>query len=115
MEGSAFIIGLTIMLCGLVGVFIPLLPGVPLMWLGAVVYSGLTGWDVLTWPWLLLITVVTVVSFVFDYAASAWIASKMGASVWGSIGVVLGTIVGIIFFGAFGALLGGVGGAVVVR
>jgi len=55
------------------------------------------------------------VSFVFDYAASAWIASKMGASVWGSIGVVLGTIVGIIFFGAFGALLGGVGGAVVVE
>ncbi|MDQ3856718.1 MAG: DUF456 family protein [Chloroflexota bacterium] len=115
MSESAFLVGLTIILVGFVGIFIPVMPGVPLMWLGAVIYSALTSWDVLTWPWLVLLTLVTVACFCFDYVASAWIARKLGSSHWGAAGVIAGTVLGIVFFGAFGALLGGVTGAVAVE
>lgn len=115
MENVAWLLGLTLMIVGLIGVFIPVMPGIPIMWLGALLYSWLTGFDILTWPWLLLLTLLTVASFAVDFAASAWIARKMGSSRWGAAGVILGTIIGIVFFGAFGALLGGVGGAVLVE
>lgn len=112
MADIAFILGLTMMLVGLVGVFVPVMPGVPVMLLGAFLYSWMTDWDDLTWPWLLLLTLLTVASLAFDFLASAWITRKLGGSRRAAAGAMLGTLAGILFFGAWGALLGGVGGAV---
>lgn len=105
-------VGLVLMLLGFVGVFLPLVPGVPVMLLGAYAYSYLTGWDRLTLPWLLLMTLLTVGSIAFDFIAAAWLARRMGASGRASLAAVLGTLAGVIWMGAWGALLGGMGGAV---
>lgn len=115
MDGVAFVVSFTVMLLGLIGVLIPLLPGVPLIWLGALLYSLLTGFDGLSWPWLLLFTALTAASVAFDFLASLWITRKMGSSRWGAAGALLGTLLGILFLGAWGALLGGVGGAVLTE
>jgi uncharacterized protein YqgC (DUF456 family) len=108
-------LGLLLMILGFAGVFVPLVPGIPIMLAGAWAYSWLTGWDRLTWPWLLLMTVLTAASVAFDFLAAAWVARKMGASRRATIGTLAGTLLGVIFLGAYGALAGGMGGAVLAE
>ncbi len=110
--GSPFALGLLLMLVGLVGVFVPFMPGIPVMLLGAFIYSWLTDFDILTWPWLTLLSLLTIASLVVDFLAAAWVSRKMGASRPGAGGALVGGLIGIVLFGAWGALLGGVGGAV---
>ncbi len=112
MDDLAALLGLLLMILGFAGVYVPLLPGVPIMLAGAWTYSALTGWDVLTWPWLLLMTVLTAASFAFDFLAAAWVACTLGASRRVGCTTVLGTLIGVLFLGAWGALVGGMGGAV---
>lgn len=112
MHDLAAELGLVLMILGFAGVFVPLLPGIPIMLAGAWAYSWLTDWQVLTWPWLLLMTLLTVASVAFDFLAAAWMARRFGASRRASAAALLGTLGGVIFLGAYGALLGGMGGAV---
>ncbi|MDP9352923.1 MAG: DUF456 domain-containing protein [Chloroflexota bacterium] len=112
LDDWAATLGLLLMILGFAGVFVPFLPGVPIMLLGAWVYSWLTGWDVLTWPWLLLMMLLTVASLAFDFLASAWAARRFGASRRAAASTVVGTLLGVVFLGAWGALVGGMSGAV---
>ncbi|MDP9382737.1 MAG: DUF456 domain-containing protein [Chloroflexota bacterium] len=112
MEDLAGALGLLLMGVGFVGVFLPLVPGTPVMLLGAWVYSALTGFNTLTWPWLLLMTLLTAASVALDFVAAAWMTRKMGASRRATAGALLGTLVGVLFLGAYGTLVGGMGGAV---
>ncbi len=112
MDDFAAALGLLLMILGFVGVYVPLLPGVPIMLVGAWTYSALTGWDVLTWPWLLFMTVLTAGSFAFDFLAAAWVTRTLGASRRAGCTTVLGTLLGVLVLGAWGALVGGMGGAV---
>lgn len=112
LEDYAATLGLLLMLLGFAGVFIPLLPGIPIMLLGAWVYSWLTGWNVLGWPWLLFMTVLTLASVAFDFIAAAWVTRRMGASRRATAITFIGTLIGVLFLGAWGALVGGMGGAV---
>ncbi len=112
MDDLAAVLGLLLMILGFAGVYVPLLPGVPIMLVGAWTYAALTGWDVLTWPWLLFMTLLTAGSFTFDFLAAAWVTRTLGASRRASCTTVLGTLLGVLFLGAWGALVGGMGGAV---
>ena len=111
-DDLAAALGLLLMVLGFVGVFVPLLPGVPIMLLGAWAYSWLTGWDTLTWPWLLFLTLLTLASVALDFVAAAWVTRRTGASERATAGALAGTVVGVLFLGAYGALAGGMGGAV---
>lgn len=109
---SPFLVGLAIMLVGLVGVFLPVVPGVPLMLLGAFVYAWLTHFRELSGGWLAVLSLLTAASLLVDVLATAWAARRMGASRRAATGAVLGTLVGVLLFGAYGALAGGFTGAV---
>ncbi len=99
------------MLAGFFGIFVPLVPGVPLMLLGCVVYSWMTGWRMLSWQWLVAMAALTVISLGSDLLLSAWLTRRMGASGRAAAGSAIGTLVGVVVHGAYGALIGGIGGA----
>lgn len=97
---------IVLMLTGLVGTVVPLLPGTTIILAAAVVHhlalgeAQSVGWWTLGGLFLL-----TVLSFIVDFVSGAIGAKKFGASRWGAIGGIVGAIVGI-FFGLPGIILG---------
>jgi uncharacterized protein YqgC (DUF456 family) len=111
------VVTLGVMLIGLVGSVLPGLPGVPLIFLSALVYAIATGFDVVGGLAIALLGVFAAIAFVADFVATTYGARRFGASGWGTaggaIGGIVGALVGALFLGIgalFGLILGTVGG-----
>jgi uncharacterized protein YqgC (DUF456 family) len=100
-----------LMLVGLAGTLLPLLPGIPLMMAGMVIAAWAGDFRHIGWVTLVILGVLTVLSIVVDLAAAALGTRRVGASRRAVAGAALGTLVGV-FFGLPGLLLGPFVGAV---
>jgi len=105
--------GLSVLLLGVgfLGTWLPAIPGLPLMALGAFVHKLLVP-GVLSWWTVAVFAAVAALGFVVDFAATAVTAKRAGATRAGVWGAVAGGLVGL-FFGLPGLLLGPVLGAAV--
>ena len=100
-----------LMLAGLLGTIVPILPGTLLIFIAALVpwfsradHGGLQWWSFLILGAFLLLA--QGIEFLSGAAGSRW----FGGSRWGSLGAVLGGVAGL-FFLPFGLLLGPLCGA----
>jgi uncharacterized protein YqgC (DUF456 family) len=57
---------LTVMVIGLFGLAVPIVPGLVIMWLGALGYGLFAGFGVLGWIMFALITILMIVGSVVD-------------------------------------------------
>lgn len=96
---------------------LPGLPGVPLIFLSALVYSILTDYEYVGGVVLAFLFVFALLALVADFVGTSYGARRFGASNWGTIGGALGGIAGALagalFFGIgalFGLILGTIGG-----
>jgi uncharacterized protein len=110
-------ITLVVMVVGLAGSVLPGLPGVPLIFLSALVYSILTDFEYVGWLVIALLGLFAAVALAADFVATTYGARRFGASNWGTVGGAIGGIVGALagalFFGIgalFGLILGTIGG-----
>ncbi len=101
-----------LILVGLVGILLPLLPGVPLMFAGMLLAAWADGFRHLGWGLLSVLAALTLLSMALDFWATAQGAKRVGASRLAMWGAALGTLVGL-FFGLPGLLLGPFIGALV--
>ena len=111
METAILVLTLLVMLAGLAGTLLPVVPGLPLMWLAFLGYGWLTGWSSYGAAFLTVTGLLVLLSMVVDYAASALGAKKFGARWPGIVGTVAGGLLGLIFFSLPGLILGIVLGA----
>jgi uncharacterized protein len=109
---ALWILAIALMIVGALGIVLPALPGVPLMFAGMVLAASIDGFQRIGWVTLTILGALTLLSFVIDLAASALGAKRVGASGRAIWGAVIGTLVGL-FFGLPGLLLGPFVGAVV--
>jgi len=101
-----------LMLLGLVGTFLPVLPGTGLI-LGAVVLYGLYDhFQAISPAFVALMGALFLFSAAVEYLAGAVGARRVRASRAGTTGAVLGGIVGLILIGPLGLILGPFAGAV---
>jgi hypothetical protein len=100
----AWLICLLFLLAGFLGVFLPILPGLPLMALGVVIHKLLLP-EVLSWWTVALFLVTALIAYALDIAAAAFTAKLSGASKAGIFGALLGEIIGL-FFALPGLILG---------
>lgn len=101
-----FVIGLCLMLIGILGSFLPVLPGTPLSWVGLLLLV-LTKAVPDDW-WFLGITLgVALLVFAMDYIIPAVGTKKFGGSTAGMIGTTAGLLIAIIFpiLGVFGIII----------
>lgn len=100
------IISIICLVVGLLGTFLPVLPGLLLSFVGLLFYKYGTDSDLST-GYIIVFGVLTLVSMLLDYIIPAKTAKKYGGTRWGSIGSFVGTILGLFFIPLpFGFLIG---------
>jgi uncharacterized protein YqgC (DUF456 family) len=109
MPWLGWVLSLLLLVVGFAGTFLPAIPGLPLMALGAFIHKLLVP-GVLSWWTVGIFAVVAALGFVVDFAATAITSRRAGATKAGVWGAVVGGVVGL-FFGLPGLLLGPVVGA----
>jgi hypothetical protein len=109
------IISLLIMLGGLSGVILPVIPSTPLIWLGIFIYAVCDGFESISWLLLLIFAVLTIFSVVLDYFGGVIGAKKFGATKWGVVGSIVGGIGGFFMGGIIGIIIGPFLGAVLLE
>ena len=110
--GVAWAVTISLMVAGLIGCLLPILPGHLILFIGAVAHrlmlgeeSGLRWWSFAVL--LLLMAISQTAEMVSGAAGSKW----FGGTRWGAGGAIVGSIVGM-FFLPFGLLLGPLAGAI---
>ncbi|AHY46321.1 hypothetical protein RradSPS_1038 [Rubrobacter radiotolerans] len=102
-------------LIGLAGSVLPGIPGVPLIFLSALLYAYFTGFEVVGGGVILTLGIFAAIAFVADFVFTAYGARRFGASNWGTTGGAIGGLVGAIagfFFAGVGALFGLIAGTI---
>jgi uncharacterized protein YqgC (DUF456 family) len=105
MDIALYVIAAALIVVGLVGAIVPVLPGIPLIFGGIWLIAGADHYRHLGLWWLLGIAVVGAVGLTMDLLAGAFGAKRVGASKLAVGGAMAGTVIGL-FFGLPGVLLG---------
>lgn len=90
---------LFLMLAGVIGTVVPLLPGTTII-LGAAILHHFVLGEAHSAGWWTIggLGVLTVLSFVLDIVSGSLGAKWFGATKWGAFGGIVGAIVGVFFF-----------------
>lgn len=105
-ESIVVIISFALLLIGILGTFLPVLPGIILSFCGLLLFKLGTNTD-LPMFFLWLFGVLTIFSILLNYIVPAKTNQKYGGTRWGSVGSFLGTIIGFFWIPVpFGFLIG---------
>ena len=108
-EGPLLALTLVLVVVGLLGSVLPGLPGVPLIFLSALLYAILTDFRTVGAVILVILFVFAALAFLADFFATSYGARRFGASNWGTVGGALGGIAGALaglLFAGIGSLFG---------
>ena len=97
---------------GALGMILPVLPGAPLIFIGALLAAWAENFQYLGYGSLILLGALAALAVAVDFIASAFGVKRFGATGRAVTGATLGAIVGL-FFGPIGVLVGPFAGAVV--
>lgn len=101
-----YLASIVLLALGLLGTFLPVLPGLLLSLCGLLIYKF--GTDApLPMAYVWIFSALTLVSIILNYVIPARTTRKYGGTRWGSIGSVIGTFAGMFFIQVpFGFLIG---------
>lgn len=108
----------TFILVGFFGTFLPILPGTSLIYAGMLAHYFLLGMQEgsrLTWQSLVVIGLLWIASMVVDWISGAMGAKYFGSSKYGIWGALIGGVLGAIIFNLPGLILGPVVGVFVAE
>lgn len=105
-----YVLAALLIVAGFAGTILPVVPGVPLIFLGMLLAAWTDGFAHVGAFTLVVLGLVTLVALLVDFVAGLLGAKKVGASRLALFGAAVGTVVGI-FFGIPGLLLGPFAGA----
>jgi uncharacterized protein len=97
---------------GLIGAVVPILPGTTIILAAAIIHRLMLGAEKsIGWRTIVVLVLLTLASYVFDFLGSYFGAKYFGATKWGAFGAIVGALIGL-FFGIIGLFVGPVIGAV---
>lgn len=107
METLLILFAILLLLAGLAGCVLPVIPGPPLSYAGMLVVQW--AWQPFGTTTLIVFAVITVIVTVLDYIIPVWGAKIFGATKYGIYGSIIGMLLGTFFspIGMIGGLLMG--------
>jgi hypothetical protein len=113
-----YILATLLVLVGLAGTVLPVIPGTALVFGGLLLAAWADGFAHVGWVGLAIIGALAVLAFVADFVASLLGAKRVGASPQALVGAAAGGLVGF-FFGIpgmiVGPFIGAVGGELIAK
>ncbi len=106
------ILGCILVVVGLLGSILPILPGPPLAWL-ALLLQQLREDRPFTTNFLVIWALVTAAVILLDYYVPIWGTKKFGGTKAGMWGATIGLVIGLFFLPPIGIILGPFIGAVI--
>lgn len=104
MEILLIILGVLFILVGLIGCFVPVLPGPPLAYVSLLLLQ--IGPEVpLSMKFMLIMAGVVAAITILDYMIPAFGAKKWGGSKYGIVGALAGVVMGFFIFPPFGFIV----------
>ena len=94
-----------ILLLGIIGCFVPVMPGPPISYVSLLVFHFFTSYNIdknTLWLWALIVIAVTV----FDFWVQIYGVKKFGGTKKAVNGSIIGLIIGIFLFPPFGIIIG---------
>ncbi len=104
------VVGLVIILIGLAGVVLPVLPGAPLIFAGIAIIAWSEDFGRISGFTVAFLGLLAILSWSIDYVAASLGVQRVGASSLAVLGAIIGTVFGL-FAGLLGVLLGPIVGA----
>ena len=104
--------GGALMIVGLVGCVLPVIPGPPLSFIGLLLLH-FSKYAEFSFEFLLLFGSIAVIVTILDYIVPVWGTKKFGGSKKGMWGAAIGLVIGIFFFPPLGIIIGPFAGAVI--
>lgn len=100
-----------LMLAGLIGALVPLIPGTPLIFGGALLYAIATDFTPVGTGRLAILLVLGIAGWAIEHLAGALGARRAGGGRAAVVGALVGTVVGLAF-APLGLLVGPIAGAI---
>jgi len=110
METLFIVIGALFIIAGILGAFVPLLPGPPLSYIGILILHFIKG-GLFSWLFLISWGIVVVIVVTLDSFMPAEGSRRMGGSKLGMYGALIGALIGLFFFPPAGIIVGPIVGA----
>jgi len=111
MDYLLIILGACCILIGIAGSVLPVLPGPPISYLGLLLMHFTDKYQFST-KFLIIWAAISVATVLLDQLIPVWGTKKFGGSKQGVWGSVIGLLIGMIFLGPFGIIIGPFLGAV---
>ena len=105
-------IGIFMIIIGLLGCILPVIPGPPLSFVGLLMLH-FTDFGEFSTNFLLLMAFIAIFVTILDYIVPIWGTKRFGGSKAGVWGSTIGLILGIFFFPPIGSILGPLVGAII--
>lgn len=93
-----------LLIIGIIGCIVPVIPGPPLSFFGLLILQLLDP-SPFTIGFMLLMAFITIIVTIIDYMLPVWGARKFGSSRWGIFGSILGLIIGLFIFPPIGIFI----------
>jgi uncharacterized protein len=104
-------LGIILMIIGIIGCLVPVLPGPPISFLGLICLH-LTRFGQFSTAVLITLGSITVLVTIIDYVVPVWGTKRFGGSKYGTRGAIVGLVIGF-FLGPLGIIIGPLIGAFV--
>ncbi|MBU8893473.1 MAG: DUF456 domain-containing protein [Bacteroidales bacterium] len=107
-------LAIILIIVGLIGCVLPIIPGPPLSFLGLLtLHFTKFGEGEYTTNFLLILALIATVVTVLDFVVPVWGTKKFGGTKAGMWGATIGLIIGMIFLGPLGLIFGPLVGAII--
>ncbi len=104
--------GSLLMIVGLIGCVLPVIPGPPLSFIGLLLLH-FSKYAEFSFEFLLMFGCIAVIVTALDYVVPIWGTKKFGGSRAGMWGAAIGLVLGLIFLPPLGIIIGPFAGAVI--
>lgn len=114
MDALAWIL-ILVLLIGIVGTFVPMVPGMWLILIGLFVYGLVDHWTAYSGWFVFIVLILALLSSFLDYGGAMIGAKKFGASNMATFGALVGSVAGGLLLNLPGTILGGIVGSILAE